>query len=441
MAEEKKTKIIFQDLLVEKIPLQLWKYFLLSLLLHVVMIGLLMITPMAPVKGDYDIPYQPHAENDRAVSSKRDQRRPVTGDRGIASRPKQSDAGQFFKEERSGTGMPTGVAVESTRAEIRESFPKETFSEKDWAPVYQYQVPRRSIQVVDTEDYIKLYSKQFQSPIEKPSSTFSINVDTRSYLRVRQLIKRRRLPSRDLIRIEEMINYFFYSYPQPKDEHPFSITTEAGVCPWNKANWLIHIGIMGKIISAEEVMSDDFIISKEMKIQVQFNPARVKAYRIIGYSSRRPKVGRQKNLWETGGMLSAGQSVTTLYEIIPEKIEPLEEINRSEGERGKTKGDKMEISTIRIRYKLPDDDEFKWLIHKIYKGKESQDLPSDNFRFSAAVAQFGMMLRSSDSKGSVTFSTILELANDALGEDRFGYRAEFIELVKEYKKLTEKGEK
>ncbi|MCP4150071.1 MAG: VWA domain-containing protein [bacterium] len=100
----------------------------------------------------------------------------------------------------------------------------------------------------NTEEYQRIYENNFLNSMERPLSTFSIDVDTGSYSNVRRFITNRSLPPKEAVRIEEMINYFSYDYPRPSGKHPFSITTEVSICPWNKANTMLHIGIRGKSV-------------------------------------------------------------------------------------------------------------------------------------------------------------------------------------------------
>jgi Ca-activated chloride channel family protein len=99
---------------------------------------------------------------------------------------------------------------------------------------------------LNTEEYDKIVENEFLDAQSNPLSTFSIDVDNASYSNVRRFLNYNELPDKGAVRIEEMINYFTYDYPDPKGEHPFSFNTEIADCPWNKENKLIHIGIQGK---------------------------------------------------------------------------------------------------------------------------------------------------------------------------------------------------
>lgn len=105
---------------------------------------------------------------------------------------------------------------------------------------------RDGMVIHDTNDYNAIIPNIYHSPLTEPLSTFSIDVDTATYSTVRRLLNDSQLPIANSVRIEELVNYFDYDYPQPRDEHPFSVYTEYGVCPWNTDHRLVHIGLQGK---------------------------------------------------------------------------------------------------------------------------------------------------------------------------------------------------
>jgi len=112
---------------------------------------------------------------------------------------------------------------------------------------------------MNTEEYDRIYENPFVSPLSNPLSTFSIDVDRASYANVRRFLNSNQLPNPDAVRIEEMINYFDYSYPQPVGEHPFSITLEAGVCPWNSQHNLVSIGLKGKDLVVDDIPASNLV--------------------------------------------------------------------------------------------------------------------------------------------------------------------------------------
>jgi Ca-activated chloride channel family protein len=461
----------------------------------------------------------------------------------------------------------------------------------------------------NTEGYSAIYENGFKSPLREPLSTFSIDVDAASYSNVRRFINEGQKPIPDAVRIEEMINYFDYDYPQPKGEHPFSIIYELGTCPWNKENKLLHIGLQGEKMSTAEVppsnlvflidvsgsmedpnklpllikamkllvsqlraqdrvamvvyagssglvlpstpgnqkekinaalerlqaggstagsaglklayevaeenfmkdgnnriilatdgdfnvgpssnaemermietyrnkgifisvtgfgmgnYKDDkmeiiadkgngnysyidnlmeakkvfvnefsstlYTIAKDVKIQIEFNPAYVKEYRLVGYENRLLNEEDFDNDKKDAGELGAGHTVTALYEIVPAdgKDDQPRQLKYQQSEVLPKATVTNELATIKFRYKKPDGDKSILMTETIPHTALALAQTSENFRFSAAVAGFGMLLSESEFKGSINYGNVLTLARASKGEDKDGYRAEFIRLV------------
>jgi Ca-activated chloride channel family protein len=471
----------------------------------------------------------------------------------------------------------------------------------------------------NTEGYSTIHENGYKVVLNQPLSTFSIDVDRASYSNVRRFINMGQLPPVDAVRIEEMINYFSYNYPEPKGEHPFTVYTELSVCPWNSKHQLLHIGLKGKsmdkselapsnlvflidvsgsmssanklpllksafqmlvkelrpedrvaivvyagaaglvlestpgtekdkileaigrlqsggstaggaglllayktaeenfieggnnriilatdgdfntgvssnaemerIIEKErekgvfitvlgfgmgnykddkmEIIADKgngnyayidniqearktmvsefagtlFTIAKDVKFQLEFNPARVKAYRLIGYENRLLNDEDFNDDKKDAGEMGAGHTVTALYELIPAgsdedagSIDPLRYQSNSSPVKPNPNA---ELLTIKLRYKQPDG-----LTSTLYenpvKGKVMElSATSEEFRFSAAVAEFGMLLRDSEFKAEASIDQVIEIAQGARGTDEEGYRAEFIKLVKTADTLIE----
>lgn len=472
----------------------------------------------------------------------------------------------------------------------------------------------------NTEEYSRIYESRFLETLDNPLSTFSIDVDTGSYANVRRFLNHSQLPPKDAVRIEEMINYFEYDYPQPQDKHPFSVNTQLAVCPWNSSAQLLHIGIRGKNLESKElppsnlvflldvsgsmtppnklpllissfkllvkelaskdkaaivvyagaaglvlpstpgdqkdkileildklnaggstaggagirlaykiaeenfiqegnnriILATDgdfnvgvsstselirlieekrekgiflttlgfgmdnykdgrleqladkgngsyhyidnilegkkvfvrdlkgtlFTIAKDVKIQVEFNPAKVKSYRLVGYENRTLQKEDFDDDKKDAGELGAGHTVTALYEIIPvnsrEKVSTPGSL-RFQETRVKPEAFKTdEIALVKLRYKQPQGTVSRLITHPV--NWENQDISkgSDNLRFSAAIAMFGMLLRDSEHSGNATYDNVLDLAKSASGEDKYGYRSEFLRLVSIAKELTQK---
>jgi Ca-activated chloride channel family protein len=192
-------------------------------------------------------------------------------------------------------------------------------------------------------------------------------------------------------------------------------------------------------IFVQDMRSTLFTIAKDVKIQVEFNPALVKGYRLIGYETRLLNDEDFDDDQKDAGEIGAGHSVTALYEIIPagstEKVPGINELKyqKTVVTDASATG---EIFTIKFRYKEPSEKDSK-LIVKSITGNELSENTSVNFRFASAVVGFGMLLRDSEFKGTTNFELVQTLASSSLSSDPFGYRAEFLRLVGIAKTLTE----
>lgn len=178
-----------------------------------------------------------------------------------------------------------------------------------------------------------------------------------------------------------------------------------------------------------------FTIAKDVKLQIEFNPSKVAAYRLIGYENRLLKKEDFNNDQKDAGELGSGHSVTALYEIIPagvqsnfiEKTDPLKYQNPP----SRTKADdSRELMTIKVRYKEPDKEKSRRFEYPIVDTKTSLEASSPDFRFAAAVAEFGMLLTESAFLQQSSYNSVLALAQSSLGQDPEGYRREFISLVR-----------
>ncbi len=174
-----------------------------------------------------------------------------------------------------------------------------------------------------------------------------------------------------------------------------------------------------------------FTIAKDVKFQLEFNPQQVKSYRLVGYENRLLNAEDFNDDTKDAGEMGAGHTVTALYEIIPvgsdKEIPSVDELKYQD--QSVSAGKKSsELLTIKLRYKTPDGNKSKLMELAVISKPERST--SENFRFSAAVAGFGMLLRGSEFKGNTSVDQILELVCSSKGADEEGYRAEFIQLVK-----------
>jgi Ca-activated chloride channel family protein len=181
-----------------------------------------------------------------------------------------------------------------------------------------------------------------------------------------------------------------------------------------------------------------FTIAKDVKIQIEFNPNKIAAYRLIGYENRMLNSEDFTNDLKDAGELGAGHTVTALYEVIPQgenskfvdnPIELKYQQNKASEQLNDNAG-LNEIATVKFRYKKPDADKSIEMVQPIPDSKVLFSQASDNLRFASSVAMFGMLLRNSEFKGSCTYSSMIEFANNSRGIDTEGYRGEFMRLVK-----------
>ncbi|MCK5516659.1 MAG: VWA domain-containing protein [Desulfobulbaceae bacterium] len=457
------------------------------------------------------------------------------------------------------------------------------------------------------ESYNSRDENSFITTTNDPLSTFSIDVDTASYSNIRRFIQGGHLPPVGAVRIEEMINYFSYNYPEPQTE-PFSISTEIGPCPWQKENKLVRIGIQAKDIDQSqlppsnlvflidisgsmnhenklpllkksllmlvdklnekdriaivvyagsdrvvlmptsgdkkvkireavrkltsggsthassgietaydlalqsfmpsgnnriilasdgdfnvgitsrgelerlitdkkesgvyltvlgfgmgnfhddsmEILADKgngnyayidslleakkvlikertstlFALANDVKLQVEFNPARVGGYRLLGYENRALADEDFNNDKKDAGEIGVGHTVTALYEIIPAGSKTIPVVDPLKYQTVVHKNDQTdEILTVKLRYK-PLKKKLSLLLSQSLRDNQNiLEQTSINFRFAAAVAGYGLLLQHSEYGTKVNYPELIKLARSARGQDNEGYRAEFIRLL------------
>jgi Ca-activated chloride channel family protein len=470
----------------------------------------------------------------------------------------------------------------------------------------------------NTEAYSHIIENPFLDVTRAPLSTFSIDVDTASYSNTRRFLNEGHLPPKDAVRIEELINYFTYDYPQPVGDAPFSVTTEVAQCPWNSAHRLLHVGLQGKRLDraqmppanlvflldvsgsmmepnklplvksslsmlaeqltardrvaivvyagnsglvldstsgdrkgeiiaalarleaggstnggagiqlAYKVAADNFIqgginrvvlatdgdfnvgvtsegelvrlieakrqtgvflsvlgfgtgnvkdatmeqladkgngnyayidtaaearkvlgqqlggtlatIAKDVKFQLEFNPAKAAAYRLIGYENRLLRDQDFNDDTKDAGEMGAGHTVTALYEVVPAGqawsnpgVDPLK---YQTPPQQSAHANSDELLTIKLRYKDPEASESKLLSVGVADAAGAWPQASNNFRFASAVAAFGLLLRDSQYKGAANFNNVAALARNSTGQDPHGYRTEFVHLVETAQTLS-----
>ena len=192
----------------------------------------------------------------------------------------------------------------------------------------------------------------------------------------------------------------------------------------------------------DQINSTLVTIAKDVKIQIEFNPAHVAAYRLIGYENRLLQAHEFNDDKKDAGEVGAGHTITALYEIVPQgtevdvgkpTVDPLKYQTRPQPA---PPSDNDELFTLKLRYKQPNADRSNLLTQVVRQGGVQFSDASSDFRFATSVAAFGMLLRKSEMAGDVNMDAVLEIATAARGEDRHGYRAEFLQMVNAAKKLA-----
>ncbi len=470
---------------------------------------------------------------------------------------------------------------------------------------------------VNTESYTRVDESPFRLVTQHPLSTFSIDVDTASYSNVRRFLNEGALPPPDAVRIEELVNYFVYDYPQPVGADPFSVTTEIAEAPWNRGHLLVRVGLKGRELARQDrpqsnlvflidvsgsmnapnklpllvramrllverlggrdrvaivvyagssgvalpstagsqkasilgaldrlsaggsthgsagirqayaIARQNFVagginrvilatdgdfnvgttshgdltrliekeaksgvflsvlgfgmgnykdsmlesladkgngnygyidtinearkllveqmdgtlvtIAKDVKVQVEFNPAQVSGYRLIGYENRSLRDEEFNDDTKDAGEIGAGHTVTALYELVPVgaavEATPVDPLKYQRPAPIDTRL-AHELMTVKLRYKRPDQDVSRLMERAVVDDGRSFANSSDDFKFAAAVALFGMLLRDSKYCGDSSYATVLSLANQGLGRDQSGYRTEFVDLVRKAQELA-----
>lgn len=193
-------------------------------------------------------------------------------------------------------------------------------------------------------------------------------------------------------------------------------------------------------VLVNEFGSTMYAVAKDVKLQVEFNPAKVQSYRLVGYETRILNDEDFNDDTKDAGEMGAGHTVTALYEIIPTgtpgnipgSVDPLK--YQSQTNVNAQTSNSSELLTVKLRYKAPEEEKSK----KIEKSVTDmgKDNVSPDFRFASAVAMFAQLLKDSDFKGEATYDKVIETANKGLSFDPEGYRAEFVRLVQRAKGLN-----
>ncbi len=197
----------------------------------------------------------------------------------------------------------------------------------------------------------------------------------------------------------------------------------------------------GRKVLVEDLMGTVVTVAKDVKLQIEFNPVKVGAYRLIGYENRALAAADFNDDTKDAGEMGAGHTVTALYEIVPnggsltKGVDPLR-YQRAPVREATDDAHSDELLTLKVRYKQPDGETSVAFELSAKDSDAAFDTASEDLRWSSAVATFGMLLRGSPAAAGSSFDAVLELAGSAIGEDKGGRRSEFLDLVLKAKKLT-----
>ena len=183
----------------------------------------------------------------------------------------------------------------------------------------------------------------------------------------------------------------------------------------------------------EQVGGTLMTIAKDVKIQVEFNPAAVNAYRLIGYENRILAHQDFNDDTKDAGEIGAGHTVTALYEVVPAGVEfSTPGVDKLKYQRPKATNAQGsdELMTVKVRYKEPEASRSALIQYAVKDSGQKLADAGDDLKFAAATAWFGMMLRNSKYKGEGSLADVQKLAEQGLGADQGGYRADFIDLLK-----------
>ncbi len=196
----------------------------------------------------------------------------------------------------------------------------------------------------------------------------------------------------------------------------------------------------GRRVLVEQMGATLLTVANDVKLQVEFNPAQVKGYRLIGYDNRRLRDEEFDDDARDAGDLGAGHSVTALYEIIPagsDEVVPGVAPLRYQQIAPRPEGGVDEVLTVKVRYKRPGESESRLLARALAQPSAGEDGPSEALRFASAVAEFGLLLRNSPYKGDASYERAYQRAREALGDDEDGRRSELLSLIRTADDLTD----
>ncbi len=257
----------------------------------------------------------------------------------------------------------------------------------------------------------------FSSTEARPISTFPVAPGSDSYARVGDNLDRGVLPPPESVRVEELINALSYAYPEPEGDDPIGCDVEVARCPWDAGHRLVRIGLKG----GRE-------LSREVNVALRFQPDRASAYRLFGFDERPATGPAEGDLPRKEASLRPGQNFTVLYEVVP-----------PEG-RGATLAAGLssppKLLDLEVRCRIGDPATPRSISRSANDSDRPFDQASPDFRLASALAGFGMLLKDSPARGSLTWASVATLAQGAVGADPSGERGRFVELCRKARTLA-----
>jgi hypothetical protein len=267
------------------------------------------------------------------------------------------------------------------------------------------------------------------------------------------------------VRIEELVNAFPYRYPRPAGADALALDTEMHSAPWAKDHLLVRIALQGRdtpvagstttaataptgaatapagdrplhvareLLAADAAAAIRSLAARDVKVQVDFNPEKVLAYRLIGYENRLIKSGDAEPASDNN--LAAGRAITALYEVIPlpPPVAPRPAVAAQPAPPPTPDpSDTAAWLTVKLRYADPATARSRSVIVPLHAAVAADTPPaSPDFQFAAAVAGFGLILQNNPNRGTASWDMVEELAQAGLADDTTGRRKEFVSLVK-----------
>jgi hypothetical protein len=289
----------------------------------------------------------------------------------------------------------------------------------------------------------------FLPTAQRPLSILPADIDTSGYAIVRRSLLDGRRPPSGVVRLEDLVNYFNYSYPAPKPGAtvPFAASLEVASAPWAPLHRLVRIGLKARELPAGE---HDSIVARDVSVQVEFNPVQVQSYRLLGYEKTAPGDGNPNHPETDAVDVESGRTITAFYEVVPtpgyrtaETGERIQESGPQTAEIGNGKGAQTDLPasaasnpapqsmlTVRIRYRAPENGKPGLLEFPLIDNGAAFAAASNDFKFAASVAEFALVLRDSPYKSGATLADALIWAKKAVGPTPDATRREFISMIK-----------